>query len=184
MLKTRITEMFGIRYPIMSAPMSEHSGGRLAAAVSQAGGLGTFGGINPAGPDWIREQVRYVRSETDRPFGVGFVTHLITENLPNFEAALDEKVPIVVFSFDDPQKWLGRVKESGAIAVCQVQTLEGARQAVAAGAGVLVAQGNEAGGHTGRMNLLPLLTQVVDRFLNIPVMAAGGLRTRSLSDGS
>ena len=65
MLKTRITEMFGIPYPVMSAPMSLHSSGRLAAAVSQAGGLGLFGGTNPAGPDWLREQIQYIRSQTD-----------------------------------------------------------------------------------------------------------------------
>ena len=73
MLHTRFTELLGLTYPLMSAPMSNHSGGQLAAAVSKAGGLGTFGGTNDMGSDWFREQLAYIRSETDRPFGVGFI---------------------------------------------------------------------------------------------------------------
>ena len=176
MLRTRITELFGIEYPIMSAPMALHSGGRLAGAVSQAGGLGTFGGINPyGGADWVRQQIRDVRSQTDRPFGVGFITHFIPMFPQHFEAALAEKVPVIAFSFADPQPWLARAKESGAITVCQVQTLEGAHQAADAGADLIVAQGNEAGGHTGTMNLLPFLARIVDQFPDIPIMAAGGI---------
>ena len=175
MLQTRITELFGVSYPVMSAPMTNHSGGRLAAAVSKAGGLGSFGGIHPDGPDFVREQVRYIRSQTDHPFGIGFITHLIPDWSQNFEAALDEGAPVIAFSFADPQPWLARAKQAGAITVCQVQSLEGAAEAVAAGADVLVAQGNAAGGHTGTMNLLPFLTRIVEEFPHIPVMAAGGI---------
>ena len=177
MLRTKITELFGVVCPIMSSPMTNHSGGRLAAAVSQAGGLGSFGGINPAGPDWVREQIRYIRSQTDKPFGVGFITQFIPDSLQSFEAALDERAPVIAFSFADPQPWLARAKESGAITVCQVQSLEGATQAVAAGTDVLVVQGNAAGGHTGPMNLLPFLTRVVEQFPQVPVMASGGIST-------
>ena len=120
MLRTKITDLFKVSYPIMSAPMSNHSGGRLAAAVSQAGGLGSFGGIHSDGPDYVREQVRYIRSQTDKPFGVGFITHLIPDWSQNFEAALDERVPVIAFSFGDPEQWLTRAKEAGAITVCQV----------------------------------------------------------------
>ena len=175
MLHTRFTNLLNITHPIMSAPMSNHSGGRLAAAVSQAGGLGTFGGSNDFGPDWIREQIAYVRAQTARPFGVGFITQLIEDRPENFEVALDEKVPVVVFSFSNPQPWLGRAKAAGAVTVCQVQSWEGAQAAVDAGADVLLAQGNEAGGHTGGMNLLPLLTGLVERFPHLPVLAAGGI---------
>jgi nitronate monooxygenase len=178
-LKTRITEMFGIEYPVMSAPMGLHSGGHLAAAVSQAGGLGLFGGTNPVGPDWLREQIHYIRSQTDRPFGVGFITHLMPVFPQLFEVALAEKVPVVAFSFADPQPWLGQAKENSMATICQVQTLAGAAQAVAAGADVLVVQGNEAGGHTGSMGLLPLLTGVIEQFPDIPVMAAGGIASGS-----
>ena len=175
MLRTKITDLLKVSYPIMSAPMTNHSGGRLAAAVTQAGGLGSFAGIHSDGPDYVREQIRYVRSETDEPFGIGFITHLIPDWPQNFEAALDEGVPVVAFSFGDPQPWLTRAKEAGAITVCQVQTLEGATEAVAECADVLVVQGNAAGGHTGTMNLLPFLTRVVEQFPHIPVMASGGI---------
>jgi nitronate monooxygenase len=172
-LRTRVIERFGIQYPVMSALMSLHSGGRLAAAVSQAGGLGLFGGTNPAGPDWVREQIRYVRSQTNSPFGVGFITHLIPVFPENFEVVLEERVPVVTFSFADSQPWLGRAKEQGITTIYQVQTMEAAAQAVAAGADILVAQGNEAGGHTGAMTLFPLLINIIGQYPDIPVMAAG-----------
>ena len=175
MLHTRFTDLLNITLPVMSAPMSNHSGGRLAAAVSQAGGLGTFGGSNDFGPDWMREQIAYIRAQTDRPFGIGFITQLIEDRPENFEIALEEKVPVVVFSFSDPQPWLGRARDAGAVTVCQVQSWAGAQAAVDAGAEMLLAQGNEAGGHTGGMNLLPLLTGLVERFPHLPVLAAGGI---------
>ncbi len=175
MLRTRITELLGVQYPIASSPMTNHSGGRLAAAVSQAGGLGTFGAIHPDGSDWVREQINYIRSQTEKPFGIGFITHFIPDALPSFEVALDERVPVIAFSFADPGPWLQRAKDSGATTLCQIQTLKDAREAVAAGADVLVAQGNEAGGHTGRMSLLPFLTRLLDEFPDLPVMASGGI---------
>lgn len=175
MLRTRITELLGVQYPIVSSPMTNHSGGRLAAAVSQAGGLGTFGAIHPDGSDWVREQINYIRSQTEKPFGIGFITHFIPDALPSFEVALDEIVPVIAFSFADPGPWLQRAKDSGATTLCQIQTLKDAREAVAAGADVLVAQGNEAGGHTGRMSLLPFLTRLLDEFPDLPVMASGGI---------
>jgi nitronate monooxygenase len=177
MLQTRFTDMFGLSYPIMSAPMSNHSGGQLAAAVSQVGGLGTFGGSNDLGADWMRQQIAYVRAQTDRPLGVGFITQLIEPNPTNFEIALEESVPAIIFSFTDPHPWLGRAREAGAVTICQVQSLELAKMAVDAGADVLLAQGNEAGGHTGEMNLLPLLVDLVERFPSVPVLAAGGITT-------
>ncbi len=155
--------------------MTNHSGGRLAAAVSQAGGLGSFGGIHPAGVDWLLEQVRFVRSQTDNPFAVGFLTQYIPDYLPLFHAVLEEKVPAIAFSFADPAPWLPQAKAAGAITLCQVQDLKGADEAVAAGADVLVVQGNAAGGHTGGMNLLPFLCSVVDRYPQVPVMASGGI---------
>ena len=175
MLQTRFTELLGLTCPVMSAPMSNHSGGQLAAAVSLAGGLGTFGGSNGWGADWMRQQIAHVRSQTERPFGVGFITQLIEPDPTNFEIALDEEVPVIIFSFTDPQPWLGRASDAGAITICQVQSLELAQLAVAAGADVLLAQGNEAGGHTGSMNLLPLLVDLVERYPEIPILAAGGI---------
>ena len=177
MLKTRFTDLLNLDLPVMSAPMSNHSGGQLAAAVSLAGGLGTFGGTNDFGPEWLREQIAHVRSRTDRAFGLGFITQLIETNTTNFEIALEERVPVFVFSFADPGPWLPRAKDAGAVTICQVQSLELARQSVDAGADVLLAQGNEAGGHTGGMNLLPLLVALAEQFPTVPVLAAGGITT-------
>ncbi len=177
MLKTRFTDLLNLDLPVMSAPMSNHSGGQLAAAVSLAGGLGTFGGTNDFGPEWLREQIAHVRSQTDGAFGLGFITQLIETNTTNFEIALEERVPVIVFSFADPGPWLPRAKDAGAVTICQVQSLELARQSVDAGADVLLAQGNEAGGHTGGMNLLPLLVALAEEFPDVPVLAAGGITT-------
>ena len=175
MLRTRFTDLLGLSLPVMNAPMSNHSGGTLAAAVSEAGGLGTFGASNGLGSDWLREQIAYVRGATDRPFGVGFITQLIEPDPENFEIVMDEGVSVVIFSFTDPQPWLGRARDAGAITICQVQSLELAQMAADGGADVLMVQGNEAGGHTGGMNLLPLLVSVVDRYPQLPVLAAGGI---------
>src|SRR3990172_8350249 len=135
MLKTRVTEMFGIESPIMSAPMTMHSGGRLAAAVSKAGAIGSFGGIHMnQGPDWLRGEIDHIRAETDRPFGVGFITNFIPMFEGLFDATIEAKPPIVALSFGDPRSYIGRAKAAGASVMCQVQTFEDAQAAVAAGA--------------------------------------------------
>lgn len=175
MIRTRFTELLGLDYPVMSAPMSNHSGGRLAAAVSLVGGLGTFGGSNSFGADWFREQIAYIRAQTELPFGVGFITQLIEGAPENLEIALEERVPVMIFSFADPRPWIGRARDAGAVVICQVQTPEAAQIALDSGADVLLAQGNEAGGHTGEMNLLPLLVELVERHPDTPVLAAGGV---------
>ena len=179
MLKTRLTDKFDLSYPIISAPMAHTSGGVLAASVSTAGGLGTFGGVHPHSypirPDYIETQLNTIRRQTDRPFGVGFINHLIEHYPDNFDMVLDEGVPVVILSFSDPRPWLGRIKESGATAICQVQTMDAAEVAVAEGADIIAVQGNEAGGHTGKKNLLPFLSQTLDKFPDIPIIAAGGI---------
>lgn len=176
MLSTRITERFGLKYPILSAPMSLHSGGLLAGAVSRAGGLGLFGGIHPAGPSWLRDEIAKAREQCgERPFGIGFITHLLPVFPGMLEAALEQRVPVVAFSFADPGPFVAAAHDAGATVLCQVQTPASARQAVAAGTDVLVAQGNEAGGHTGRANLLPLLQHLLREYPQVPVLAAGGI---------
>ncbi|HET9876941.1 MAG TPA: nitronate monooxygenase [Mycobacterium sp.] len=175
MLHTRFTEMFGLNAPLMLAPMSAHTGATIAAAVSSAGALGSFGGIAAPGPDWISAEISSVRVATDRPFAVGFVTQAIPWVLPVFERVLAEQVSAVMLSFGDPTPWTEQARTAGAKVICQVQTLEDADRAVDAGAHVLVTQGNAAGGHTGTLNLLPFLATVVDRFPDVPVLAAGGI---------
>ncbi len=176
MITTRVTEMFGLTYPVMSAPMALHCGGTLAAAVSKAGALGSFGGLHPQKQtDWLLNEIAHIRTTTDKPFAVGFINDFIPVFPRFFDAALEAKPPIIALSFGKPEPWVSKAKASGAKVMCQVQTMQLARDAVAAGADILVAQGNEAGGHTGRMNLLPFLAHVVDTFPDVPVMAAGGV---------
>jgi nitronate monooxygenase len=175
-ITTRFTETFGLTSPIMSAPMALHSGGTLAAAVSKAGALGSFGGIHPQkGADWLLDEIAHIRMQTERPFAVGFINDFIPHFPHLFDAALDAKPPVIALSFGKPEPWLSRAKAAGAKVMCQVQTMQGAQQAVGAGADILVAQGNEAGGHTGSMGLLPLLARLLDTFTAVPVLAAGGI---------
>ncbi|MFI6023325.1 NAD(P)H-dependent flavin oxidoreductase [Streptomyces sp. NPDC051287] len=176
MLRTRFTDMFGLAHPVMCAPMALHSGGTLAAAVSAAGGLGCFGGTHPwRDPDWIRAEIATVRAATDRPFAVGFITPFLPFTEAVFDAALEQRPPVVALSFADPGPWLVRARDAGARVMCQVQNHQDAAAAVAAGADVLVAQGHEAGGHTGTMGLLPFLAGLVRRYPDVPVLAAGGI---------
>jgi len=176
MITTRFTQMFNLDYPLMSAPMAMHSGGRLAAAVSKAGALGSFGGIHrTGGPQWLRGEIDRIRSETDRPFGIGFITNFIPMLTPLFDAAIEAKPNVIAFSFGSPGTYAEKAKAAGAKVMCQVQSMTHAREAVAAGADILVAQGNEAGGHTGTMNLLPLLVSILDTFPDVPVLASGGI---------
>lgn len=175
MISTRFTEMFGLVHPVMSAPMALHSGGTVSGAVSAAGGLGTFGGITMAGPDWITAEIARARSATDRPFGIGFITAFLDFAAPLFDAALAAKVPVMMFSFGNPTSWIERARDTGARTIAQVQTLAGADLAVEAGVDVVVVQGNEAGGHTGHAALYPLLSRVLDRHPDVPVLAAGGI---------
>jgi nitronate monooxygenase len=183
MLKTRLTEKYGLRYPIIGAPMANHSSASLAAAVTKAGGLGSFGGISANGPDWVREQIRAIRDQTDGPFSVGFITAFIEGRFaPNFDVALEERVPLVVLSFGDPRPFAAKARAAGVPIACQVQTLEGARWALEAGAEFIVAQGNEAGGHGGYLNTLPCVSMVLDIADETPVVAAGGIASgRSLA---
>lgn len=160
----------------MSAPMSRHSGSTLAVAVTEAGGLGLFGALNTGGEAWFRQEIATAQNKLDdRPFGVGFITHLMGNFSNLFEIALEEKVPVLAFSFADPTPYVERTKHAGLTAVCQVQTLKQAKLAIDAGADILVAQGNEAGGHTGPTNLMPLLAEVLDQFPQVPVIASGGI---------
>src|SRR4051812_32102281 len=128
MLTTRFTERFGIDHPIMAAPMGGLSDGRLAAAVSAAGALGSFQALSATLPAaWALEQIDTIRASTDRPFAVGFVTEFIRFDPTRFDAVLEARVPIVALSFGDPGPYIAAAHEAGALAICQIQTL---RQAI------------------------------------------------------
>ncbi len=174
LLRTRLTDLLGIRYPIVQAGMIWVSGGKLAAAVSNAGGLGLVG-AGSMRPDTFREQVRKAKRLTDRPLGV---------NMPLFykyseewvAIALEEGVDIFFMSGGSPAKYTPMLKERGCKVVQVVGTAKHARKSEAAGCDAVVAEGFEAGGHNSpeETTTMVLVPQVVDA-VSIPVIAAGGI---------
>jgi nitronate monooxygenase len=174
MLNTRLQKVLGITAPLIMAPIGQTAEATLATAVCKAGALGTLAG-RAAMPDDLRQQIRRVRQDTTRPFGVGFITHLLGPRPLHFDVAMEERVPVVTLSFGDPSPWVPIVHRSGAKVVCQVQSFDLAQRAADAGADVICVQGNEAGGHTGRENLIPFLIQTVTAFPHIPIIASGGI---------
>jgi nitronate monooxygenase len=171
-IRTALTEAFGLEYPIVSAPMGWVSGGRLAAAVSNAGGLGLVAGAY-GDPVWLQPQLELVQAEAKRPWGVGLITWAAPP--ASLELALHYRPAADFLSFGDPGKYAQLIKAVGCTLICQVQEVESARQAVAAGADIVVAQGSEAGGHAGVRATLPLVPAVVDAVAPVPVLAAGGI---------
>jgi nitronate monooxygenase len=170
-ITTRLTERLGVRHPIMLAPMDIVSDGRLAAAVSQAGGFGIIGG-GYGDAAWL---AREMDAAGDARVGVGFITWSMARQPRLLDLVLERRPPAVMLSFGEVQPHADRIKAAGALLICQVQTLEQARQAVAQGADVLVAQGAEAGGHGISRGTFPLVPAVVDIAGDIPVAAAGGI---------
>jgi len=174
MIHTRICEMLGIEHPIISAPMSGTATGELAAAVSEAGGLGLIGAWPAKGPDWLREQIRLVRERTQRPFGVGFIS-----SAPHLgelvQVAIEERVSAISHSFADPTPYVPGAHEAGIKVLAQVQKVSHAKKVALAGVDVITAQGAEAGGHTGYSGTLPLVPAIIDVVGDIPVVAAGGI---------
>ena len=174
MITTRICSLLGIDFPIINAPMAGTATAVLATAVSKAGAFGMIGsGLNPD-PSWVKEQIQAIREKTSQPFGVGFIS-----SAPGIEkvieAVLDAKVAAVSHSFVDPAPFIEQTKGSGVKVFSQVQTMADARKAVAAGADVIIAQGSEAGGHTGHLGTLSFVRAVVKIAGDIPVVAAGGI---------
>ena len=174
MLSTRLCALLGIDHPVLNAPMAGTAAADLAAAVSVAGGFGMLGGTSGAGPDWLRTQIRAVRAQTDRPFGVGFIS-----SFPGLDdlvqLALDERVTAINHSFADSSPYVAPAHARGVRVFAQVQTVAQAMQAAAAGVDLIVAQGTEAGGHTGSAGTLALVPAVVDVVGETPVVAAGGI---------
>ena len=172
MIRTRLTAMFELRCPIVLAPMGGVSGGVLAAAVSNAGGLGLIGG-GYGDAAWLRRELSIVKAQTQRPWGVGFITWSLRREV--LEEALEERPDALMLSFGDPAAHARTVRAAGCKLVCQVQDLDGARRARDAGADLIVAQGTEAGGHGAARATLPLVPAVVDAVAPVPVLAAGGI---------
>ena len=177
-LTTAITRLLGIDHPVLLAPMGGVAGGALAGAVSAAGGLGLIGAgyADPAlgwGSDaWIRDEFD---KAGDRAVGIGFITWALDRRPAALDAALECRPAAVMLSFGDPGPHLAKIRDAGAVPICQVQTLEAARAAAAAGAAIVVAQGTEAGGHGADRATLPLVPAVADAVAPVPVAAAGGI---------
>jgi NAD(P)H-dependent flavin oxidoreductase YrpB (nitropropane dioxygenase family) len=236
-LRTALCDLLGIEYPVISAGMGPVAGGLtgpvatapLAAAVSNAGGLGVIGGAG-FGPDRLREEINQVRSMTDKPFGVDLLlpsnfmggaaagemprdprdlipaetragVRKLAEDLgvewhempapepssrparpagggmsdAQMEIVIEEKVPVFASGLGNPAPWVDRLKANGTKILSLVGNVKNAKRVADAGADVVVAQGTEAGGHTGRIATFALVPQVIDAVSPRPVVAAGGI---------
>src|SRR5918911_3784488 len=177
MLSTELTRTFGLKHPIVSAPMANWSGGVLAGAVSAGGGLGMIGVGSATPEDWIAEQANLARSHG--PFGIGLLIWTLESRPELLDAALGAQPSAVSVHAGDPTPYVARIKEVGAKVFCQVNNGNAAVRAAEAGADFLVAQGTDAGGHTGSVGTMPLLQRVLEvgEVSGLPVLAAGGLAT-------
>ena len=173
-ISTPLTKLFGISHPIMLAPMDLVADARLTAAVSAAGGLGILGG-GYGDEHWLARELDLLEQSQAR-FGVGFITWSMAKQPRVLDLALERKPAAVMLSFGDPMPHVNRIKRTGAILICQIQTIALAKEAAAGGADILVAQGTEAGGHGASRGLISLVPEVVDAIgTKIPVIASGGI---------
>jgi nitronate monooxygenase len=178
-METRFTQALGIRHPIVCAPMALVTGGRLAAAVSNAGGLGFVGGAYAGTlgnePDLRREMELAAGTRS----GVGFISWTLAKAPQVLEQALEFKPSCVFLSFGDPRPFARRIHASGAKLFCQVQCLRHVDEALDAGAAAIVAQGTEAGGHGASRSTMPFVPEVADylsaRAPDTLLLAAGGI---------
>ncbi|MDA1146094.1 MAG: nitronate monooxygenase [Chloroflexi bacterium] len=173
-IHTPICDLLGVEHPIGNAGMGGVAGPELCAAVAEAGGIGTVAIERLDAPRAI-ERIEAVRALTDRPFSANFIAWTLRGDSSPLDAVLATGVASVTLSFDDPTPYVQRIHDAGALVINQVQTVEDAQRAVYAGVDAIIAQGNDAGGHTGGVPLMPLLPQVVDAAGTIPVLAAGGI---------
>ncbi len=172
MIATALTDMFELRHPIVLAPMGGVSGGDLAATVSNAGGLGLVGG-GYGDPAWLRTELSRVKSQTTRRWGVGLITWSISPEA--LDVALSSRPDAVMLSFGDPRPFAKAIRSAGSKLICQVQDVQQAKVACEAGADLIVAEGSEAGGHSGSRATMPLVPAVIDAVHPTPVLAAGGI---------
>ncbi|MEA2929562.1 MAG: nitronate monooxygenase [Hyphomicrobiales bacterium] len=167
----RVTALLGIEHPVLLAPMDYVADGKLAAAVSAAGGLGLIGGGYGDGP-WL---AREFAAAGNTRVGCGFITWSLAKQPELLERALDHAPAAIMLSFGDVNPFAERIRAAGSRLICQVQTLRQAREAAAAGADIIVAQGTEAGGHGAARGTMTLVPEIVDALPQIPVVAAGGI---------
>ena len=175
MLQTRLTKLLDIEHPVIAAPMGSVSGGRLAAAVSSAGGFGLIGGGYGDG-DWLE---REFDAAGNARIGCGFITWSLERKPQLLDDVLKRRPAAIMLSFGDPAMFAPAVKTAGARLMCQVQCMRHAREAVEVGADIIVAQGAEAGGHGLSRSTLTLVPEVADFLANAApqtvLVAAGGI---------
>ena len=172
MIYTPICDMIGISYPIFQGGMAHIADGRLAAAVSQAGGLGIISAMN-WDENYLKEQIDLARSLTDRPFGVNVM--LMSPYTPQVAQLLaEEKVPVVTTGAGNPSKYMPLWKEAGIHVIPVVASVSMAKLMERSGAEAVIAEGGESGGHVGDLTTMALVPQVCDA-VSIPVIAAGGI---------
>jgi enoyl-[acyl-carrier protein] reductase II len=185
MLRTPLCDLLGIRYPICQAGMGWVARSELAAAVSEAGGLGVIAAAHGSPAD-LRTEIRRVRDTTDKPFGVdilfattrtsGDETERFTDAVKGWmDVALDETVPVVIAGLGNPGPFTRDAHAAGIKIMALCGNVKQARDHAATGVDVVIAQGHEAGGHTGRIAGLVLVPAVVDAVAPTPVLAAGGI---------
>ena len=171
-MKTEVTELLGIEYPIIQGGMAWVAEYHLAAGVSNAGGLGLIGAAS-APADWVREQIREAKKLTDNPFGVNIM--LMSPYADEVaKVVAEEGVKVVTTGAGTPEKYMSMWKEAGVKVIPVVASVALARRMERCGADALVAEGCEAGGHIGENTTMVLVPQIVDA-VNIPVIAAGGI---------
>ena len=171
-MQTDITKLLGIEYPIIQGGMAWVAEHHLAAAVSEAGGLGLIGGAN-APAEVIRNEIREARKLTSKPFGVNVM--LMSPHAEDIaKVVVEEGIKVVTTGAGSPEKYMKMWKEAGIVVIPVVASVALARRMERTGADAVVAEGTESGGHIGEATTMTLVPQVVDA-VNIPVIAAGGI---------
>ena len=171
-MQTEITELLGIQYPIIQGGMAWVAEHHLAAAVSEAGGLGLIGAAN-APAEWVREQIRAAKNLTEQPFGVNIM--LMSPYADEVaQVVAEEGVKVVTTGAGSPEKYMEQWKQSGIRVIPVVASVALAKRMERCGADAVVAEGCESGGHVGESTTMSLVPQVVDA-VQIPVIAAGGI---------
>src|ERR1017187_5716490 len=174
-MRTRLTDLLQIEHPVMLAGMGGVSYHQLVAAVSEAGGFGPLG-AGTMSPDQLRDEIRATKALTSEPFGVDLLTALPAQMLESVDAMIEENVPVFVAALGVPRDVVERCHQHNMIVVNMCGKVRHALAAVEAGCDLVVAQGTEAGGHTGTVATMPLVPQVVDAVGDkVPVVAAGGI---------
>ena len=172
MIKTRICDLLGIEYPIFQGGMAWIADAELAAAVSEAGGLGIISAMN-ADSDYIKKEVRKARELTDKPFGVNVM--LMSPFADEVAKALaEEKVPVITTGAGNPSKYMKMWNEAGIKVIPVVPSVAMTKLVTRAGAAAVIAEGGESGGHVGELTTMVLVPQVCD-VTDVPVIAAGGI---------